>query len=66
MNSALERADLIVISPGVPTHLDALNRAHARGVPVIGELELASRFLNRTRPGCDRNQRKKHDGDVSR
>ncbi len=43
--SALERADLIVISPGVPTHLDALNRAHARGVPVIGELELASRFL---------------------
>jgi UDP-N-acetylmuramoylalanine--D-glutamate ligase len=43
--SALERADLIVISPGVPAHLDALNRAHARGVPVIGELELASRFL---------------------
>ena len=43
--SALERADLVVISPGVPTHLDALNRVHARGVPVIGELELASRFL---------------------
>lgn len=43
--SALDRADLIVISPGVPTRLDVLDRARARGVPVIGELELASRFL---------------------
>lgn len=43
--SALEGVDLVVISPGVPTHLDALDRARARGVPVIGELELASRFL---------------------
>jgi UDP-N-acetylmuramoylalanine--D-glutamate ligase len=43
--SALDRAELVVISPGVPTHLDALDRARARGVPVIGELELASRFL---------------------
>lgn len=43
--SALDRADLVVISPGVPTHLDALDRVRARGIPVIGELELASRFL---------------------
>ena len=43
--SALDRADLVVISPGVPTHLNALDRVRARGVPVIGELELASRFL---------------------
>jgi len=43
--SALEGADLVVISPGVPTQLDALNRVRARGVRVIGELELASRFL---------------------
>ncbi|ULA69447.1 MAG: UDP-N-acetylmuramoylalanine--D-glutamate ligase [Nitrospira sp.] len=43
--SALEGADLVVISPGVPTHLDALNRARARGVRVIGELELAARYL---------------------
>ena len=43
--SALEGADLVVISPGVPTRIDALNRLRARGVRVIGELELASRFL---------------------
>lgn len=43
--SALDGADLVVISPGVPTQLDALNRVRARGVRVIGELELASRFV---------------------
>lgn len=43
--SALEGADLVVISPGVPTQLDALNRVRARGVRVIGELELASRYM---------------------
>jgi UDP-N-acetylmuramoylalanine--D-glutamate ligase len=41
----LERADLIVASPGVPPELDALAAARARGVAVIGELELASRWL---------------------
>lgn len=44
--SALEKADVIVISPGVPSELEALDRARRRGVKVIGELELASRFLN--------------------
>lgn len=43
--SALEGADLVVISPGVPTQLDALSRVRARGVRVIGELELASCFV---------------------
>ncbi len=43
--SALEDADLVVISPGVPTQLDAFNRVRARGVRVIGELELASRYV---------------------
>lgn len=43
--SALEGAELVVISPGVPTQLDALNRARACGVRVIGELELASRYV---------------------
>ena len=38
-------ADLIVVSPGVPTAHPLLNQARNRGVPVIGELELASRFL---------------------
>lgn len=43
--SALDRADLVVISPGVPTGLEAFDRVRARGVSVIGELELAARFL---------------------
>ena len=44
--SAIETADLVVISPGVPYRLEALNRARHRGVKVISELELASRFLS--------------------
>jgi UDP-N-acetylmuramoylalanine--D-glutamate ligase len=43
---SLEHADLVVISPGVPYRLEALNRARGRGVKVISELELASRFLS--------------------
>lgn len=42
---ALQRADLVVMSPGVPTELPALAAVRARGVPVIGELELAFRWL---------------------
>ena len=41
----LERADLVVTSPGVPPELDVLAAARSRGVPIIGELELASRWL---------------------
>jgi UDP-N-acetylmuramoylalanine--D-glutamate ligase len=39
------RADLIVLSPGVPIELPEVALARAAGVPVIGELELASRWL---------------------
>ena len=38
-------ADLIVLSPGVPADLPVLDAARQRGVPVIGELELAWRWL---------------------
>jgi UDP-N-acetylmuramoylalanine--D-glutamate ligase len=38
-------ADLIVLSPGVPIELSEVAAARAAGVPVIGELELASRWL---------------------
>jgi UDP-N-acetylmuramoylalanine--D-glutamate ligase len=38
-------ADLIVTSPGVPMELPELADARARGVPVIGEVELAFRWL---------------------
>ena len=38
-------ADLIVMSPGVPLNMREVVLAKAAGVPVIGELELASRWL---------------------
>jgi UDP-N-acetylmuramoylalanine--D-glutamate ligase len=38
-------ADLIVTSPGVPPEQPAIQAARARGVPVIAEIELASRWL---------------------
>jgi UDP-N-acetylmuramoylalanine--D-glutamate ligase len=38
-------ADLIVLSPGVPPAQPAIAEARAAGVPVMGELELASRWL---------------------
>jgi UDP-N-acetylmuramoylalanine--D-glutamate ligase len=37
--------DLIVVSPGVPAKLPALELARARGIPVWSEIELAWRFL---------------------
>jgi UDP-N-acetylmuramoylalanine--D-glutamate ligase len=40
----LQTADLIVVSPGVP-NLPELTAAELSGVEVIGELELASRFI---------------------
>jgi UDP-N-acetylmuramoylalanine--D-glutamate ligase len=41
----LRRADLIVISPGVPPTQPAIAAAREAGVPVMGEIELASRLL---------------------
>jgi UDP-N-acetylmuramoylalanine--D-glutamate ligase len=38
-------ADLVVTSPGVPPDQPSIAAARQRGVPVIGELELASRWL---------------------
>jgi UDP-N-acetylmuramoylalanine--D-glutamate ligase len=44
---SFEAADLIVISPGVPHTIDPLVKARQRGIPVIGEIELASRFIRK-------------------
>jgi UDP-N-acetylmuramoylalanine--D-glutamate ligase len=41
----LTAADLIVLSPGVPPGQPAIEAARRAGVPVIGEVELASRWL---------------------
>lgn len=40
------KSDLIVISPGVPLQLPGLQEARAKGVPIVGELELAVREVN--------------------
>jgi UDP-N-acetylmuramoylalanine--D-glutamate ligase len=41
----LTSADLIVLSPGVPPRQPVIEQARRAGVPVIGELELAARWL---------------------
>jgi len=41
----LREADLIVLSPGVPPGQPAVADARNAGVPVMGELEMASRWL---------------------
>jgi UDP-N-acetylmuramoylalanine--D-glutamate ligase len=42
----LTSADLIVVSPGVPLEQEVFAAARAAGVPLIGEVELASRWLS--------------------
>jgi UDP-N-acetylmuramoylalanine--D-glutamate ligase len=42
---AFANAEIIVLSPGVPHRLPPLQAARASGVPVIGEVELAVRFI---------------------
>src|ERR1700729_2948166 len=39
------RQDLIVVSPGVPLDTPEVKQVVAFGLPVIGEVELATRFL---------------------
>src|SRR5665811_886419 len=39
------RQDLIVVSPGVPLDTPEVKQVIGYGLPVIGELELATRFL---------------------
>jgi UDP-N-acetylmuramoylalanine--D-glutamate ligase len=41
----LDQIDLVVVSPGVPTRGIPIRYADRRGAEVIGEIELASRFL---------------------
>jgi UDP-N-acetylmuramoylalanine--D-glutamate ligase len=43
--AAFAGADLIVLSPGVPADTPVVETVRRRGVPVIGDLELASWFL---------------------
>jgi UDP-N-acetylmuramoylalanine--D-glutamate ligase len=43
--SLFENADLVVLSPGVPADLAALESARRAGIEIISEPELAGRFL---------------------
>lgn len=40
-----ESADLIIVSPGVPHTILPIERAKEKGVTIMGELELASRYI---------------------
>ncbi|MCP4748950.1 MAG: UDP-N-acetylmuramoyl-L-alanine--D-glutamate ligase [Desulfobacteraceae bacterium] len=44
-SDTLTSADLVVISPGVAHTIEPLNQARQRNVEVIGEIELACRFI---------------------
>ena len=39
-------ADTIIVSPGVPHDMPLIRSASERKIPVMGEMELASRFIN--------------------
>jgi UDP-N-acetylmuramoylalanine--D-glutamate ligase len=41
-----EKADMIVLSPGVPHTLPVLQHVRDKNVPIIGEMELAARFIH--------------------
>jgi UDP-N-acetylmuramoylalanine--D-glutamate ligase len=43
--ATLSAADLIVASPGVPLEQPAIEEARRRGIAIVGELELASRWV---------------------
>lgn len=42
---SFETADLVVISPGVPHDAAPIDRCRELGIPVVGEVELAARFI---------------------
>jgi len=44
-SASFQKADLIVVSPGVSHTIEPIEQAGSRGIPLIGEVELASRFI---------------------
>jgi UDP-N-acetylmuramoylalanine--D-glutamate ligase len=40
-------AELIIVSPGVPSRIEVLQEARRRGIPVVSEVEVAFQFLRR-------------------
>ena len=58
------RQDLIVVSPGVPMDTPEVKQVVAFGLPVIGELELASRYLQGRGGGDYGVEWEDHDNDA--
>jgi len=45
-NTTFENAELIVLSPGVPHTISQLKGARDKGIKVLGEIELAAKFID--------------------
>jgi UDP-N-acetylmuramoylalanine--D-glutamate ligase len=43
--NTIESSDMIVMSPGVPHTIEPIQLARKKGIPVIGEIELAAMFI---------------------
>ena len=56
-----ERADIVVISPGVPPGIPPLRAASGKGVRIIGELELAYQAVRRGEEGSPPRAARKTD-----
>ncbi|RJQ19000.1 MAG: UDP-N-acetylmuramoyl-L-alanine--D-glutamate ligase, partial [Nitrospiraceae bacterium] len=54
-----DRADMVVLSPGVPLDAPLLDRARTKGIPVIGELELAYQAIKTEQRAKSKEQRAK-------
>ena len=61
----LDTADLVVVSPGVTADHPALASARARGVPILGELELAYRTMTAEFVAITGNKGKKTTTDLN-
>lgn len=46
-SATFQSADLVVVSPGVPHSLPLFQQVRDRGIELIGEMELASRFIGK-------------------
>ena len=44
-SEVFQKAEYIILSPGVPHTIEPVINAKNRGIPVLGEIELASRFI---------------------
>ena len=64
--SALDEADLVVISPGVPYRLDAARSGASAWRESDQRIGVGLAFLPEPAPGGHRDQRKEHDRDLDR